>query len=233
MISRWILVFTAPVAFAQVDRSVIKEKAKHPAFDLIKESESIPVMREETVQIENKRSRHVYAASLGQMTAQSLTLTSNGYQMAYDLTKAAPFFGAQMGYYPLRWNGYLGLMGSIGYSMREVIAPTASAALHLIANDILLSYRIEISDRAWFKPYFGIGGGVNIVFQRGIDEVNTSEAHGVGVGVLGLGLNMQRLFKSSSLDWELGVQWKRWIDPQVSNVNYNGNVISLGMAMVL
>ena len=121
------------------------------------------------------------------------------------------------------------------YSYREQENPdTANSALHMIATDVLISYRFERSSRSWVKPYVGVGPGVNIVIQRGIDELNTSEAKGVLVGAIGVGFNVKRLFDlSSPLDWELNAQYKRWFDSSPSNVDYNGQTVSLGFSMIL
>jgi hypothetical protein len=75
---------------------------------------------------------------------------------------------------------------------------------------------------------------MNIVIQRGVDELNTSEAKGLLVATAGAGLNLKRMFSlSSPLDWEVTAQYKRWIDLKPSNANYNGSVVTLGLSMLL
>ena len=229
------LFLVAPVAFAQVDRRVLREKRKAPAFDLLKESETLAVIKEQTVQKTEPESRHVYGISVGQLTSQSVTLTSNGYTTNYDMTKPAALFAGKLGYYPIHWAaGYWGLMGGIGYSQREKVTPSVSSALHLFAADLLISYRLEPSSRSWIKPYAGVGGGTNVVLQRGFDQLNTSEAHGVIVSVIGAGFNLNRLFSMTSvIDYEPDLQWKHWTDPKPSNLNFGGNILSVGMGIAL
>jgi|GEM_PF-4803060 len=223
------------IAFAQVDRSPMKIKTPTPQFDLLKENESITVMSEQTVQTTEPESRHLLTFTIGDMTSNTMNLTANGTTTRYDLSKQAPTIGAGFGYYPAKFGGYWGLLTSIGYSYREQENPdTANSALHMIATDVLISYRFERSSRSWVKPYVGVGPGVNIVIQRGIDELNTSEAKGVLVGAIGVGFNVKRLFDlSSPLDWELNAQYKRWFDSSPSNVDYNGQTVSLGFSMIL
>lgn len=233
----WILIasLVSSVAFAQVDRSPLKIKTPPPQFDLLKESESITVLNEQSVQTNEPESRHLLSFNIGGTNANSLTLTANGTKTHYDLNQQAPTIGAGFGYYPARFGGYWGLLTSIGYSYREQANPdTANSALHMIATDVLISYRLERSSRSWVKPYVGVGPGVNIVIQRGIDELNTSEAKGVLVGAIGLGFNVKRLLNfTSPLDWELNAQYKRWFDGSPSNVDYNGQTVSLGFSMIL
>jgi hypothetical protein len=225
-------------AWAQVDRSPLKIKRPNPQFDLLKENESITVMGEQTVQTNEPESRHLFTFSLGTMNANNLTLSSNGMTTKYDLSAQTPTVGAGFGYYPARFSGYWGLLSSIGYSFREqgngAAANGASSSLHMLTTDILLSYRMEKTAHGWLKPYVGVGPGINVVLQRGIDELNTSEAKGLLVGALGVGFNIKRLFNMDSpLDWELALQYKRWIDLKPSNADYSGNMLSLGLSMIL
>lgn len=222
-------------ASAQVDRSPLKIKTPPPQFDLLKENESIAVLGEQSVQSHEPESRHLLSFTIGDMTASSLTLTANGTKTHYDLSRDAAALGVGFGYYPAHFGGYWGLLTSVGYSYREQEnLDTANSALHMIATDVLVSYRFERSSRSWVKPYVGVGPGVNIVIQRGIDELNTSEAKGLLVAAVGCGFNVKRLFDfSSPLDWELNAQYKRWFDSSPSNVDYNGQSVSLGFSMVL
>jgi len=222
-------------ALAQVDRSPLKQKSALPQFDLLKENESITVLKEDSVQTHEPESRHLVGFYLGATTANNLTLSSNNTITHYDLSKQTPSVGGAFGYYPARFNGYWGLLSSIGYSFQEQgNAGGADSALHMISTDVLLSYRLERSANSWVKPFVGVGPGVNIVIQRGIDELNTSEAKGLLVGALGVGLNVKRLFNMSTpLEWELTAEYKRWMDIQPSNGDYNGQVLSLGFSMIL
>jgi hypothetical protein len=231
----WLLALIVPhFALAQVDRSPLKIKTPSPQFDLLKESDSIAVFKEQSVQKEEPASRHVLTVSFGEVSANSLTLTSNNQIVRYDLSQPVPFLGGTLGYYPARFGGYWGLLSSINYAYREQHNPLADSALHLFATDVLISYRHETSAQSWFKPFVGVGPGINVVIQRGVDELNTSEAKGLVVGVIGAGFNLKRAFNMSSpLDWELTAQYKRWFDGQPSNVNYNGQMLSLGVSMLL
>lgn len=233
----WIIgvLMVSSAAWAQVDRSPLKLKAPPPQFDLLKENQSITVLGEQSVQTNEPKSRHLLSFMIGDMTANGLTLTSNGATTHYDLSRQTPVIGVGFGYYPARFGGDWGLLTSLGYSYREQEnADTANSALHMIATDVLISYRFERSVHSWVKPYIGVGPGVNIVIQRGIDELNTSEAKGVLVGAVGLGFNVKRLFNlSSPLDWELNAQYKRWFDGSPSNGDYNGQTFNLGFSMVL
>lgn len=222
-------------AKAQVDRSPLKIKTPSPEFDLLKENESITVLGEQSVQTHEPESRHLLNFFLGSSSANNLTLTANGTSTQYDFKQASPMMGVGFGYYPAFFNGRWGLLSSIGYAYREQENPTtANSALHMFATDVLVSYRYEYSAHSWVKPYVGVGPGVNIVIQRGIDELNTSEAKGLIVGAVGMGFNIKRLFNMSSpLDWEMNVQYKQWFDNRVSNADYNGSLMSVGFSMIL
>lgn len=222
-------------AQAQVDRSPLKIKTPSPQFDLLKENESITVMGEESVQTDEPESRHIFNFFIGDMASGNLTLTANGTTTQYDLSQQTPAIGAGFGYYPARFSGYWGLLSSVGYSYREQTNPdSANSSLHMLTTDVLLSYRWERSSLGWWKPYVGVGPGVNIVLQRGIDQLNTSEAKGLLVGAVGLGFNIKKLLDMQSpLDWELALQFKRWIDIHPSNADYGGNMLSLGVSMIL
>ena len=135
-----------------MDRSVLNENnKKRPAFDLIKESDSLAVVKEQTIQKLEPSSRHVYSFTVGDLTAQSVTLTANGYTTNYDMKNEAAIYTAKMGYYPVRWYGYWGLLSAVGYSEREQMSEPVPSALHLFAADILLSYRLEPSSTSWAK----------------------------------------------------------------------------------
>jgi hypothetical protein len=228
-----ILLFLSLPLQAQVDRS-IRTKSQQPQFDLIQESNSLAVLQESTVQSEEPVSRHVITFLAGAGTAKSLQLTSNNHIVSYDLSAPQPFLGASLGYYPAHFGGYWGLTSSINYTWLEQNTATDATALHILNGDILLSYRFETSTRSYFKPFAGVGPGINLVFQRGIDEVNTSEAHGIAVGMLGVGINLKRILGlTSPLDWEFTAQYKRWIDTSSSNANFNGGLVSVGLSMIL
>lgn len=207
---------------------------KGAQFDPIKESNTIPVIKEDTVQKDESESKHVLTFAAGTIAAQSLQLASNGLVTKYDLSNPTPVFSAGFGYFPDRFMGYWGLDSSFSYSYREQSNEIAPSVLHLFAFDTLLSYRFEASSRSWVKPFIGVGPGVIVAYQRGIDELNTSESHFVGVGELGLGLNLNRLFSlTTPLSWELRAQYKRWVEPDVTNANFNGQLITLGISTVL
>lgn len=236
--NKWILFLLAMVigqtVEAQVDTSPLLSKKKPPPFDLLKESDSLQVLKEQPVQVQPRESRHVLTVQAGMMDANSLTLASNGQVIHYDLSQPVPIIGGQMGYFPAFLGAAWGLQMAVNYSYREQSNPLAPTALHLFNGDCLLSYRYEKDTHAWLKPFAGIGPGLNIVDQRGIDVMNTSEEHGLIVGALGVGFNVKRLFDfDSPLDWELNLQYKRWIEPNVSNADFNGDLLTLGISAIL
>lgn len=222
-------------AFAQIKREVLHGKTPIPTFDPIKESNALPIMKEKTVQSDEPESKHVLTASLGAVTAQSLTLASNGAITHYDLSRPTPVFGVGFGYFPARFMGYWGLDTSLGYSYRQQNNDLGPSVLHLFNFDTLLAYRFELSSRSWVKPYLGVGPGSVVAYQRGsVDELNTSESHFVGVAEAGLRFNMNRVLSMDSpLGWELTLQYKRWIEPNATNADFNGQLVTVGFSTLL
>src|SRR4051812_35195053 len=91
----FILISTS--AWAQVDRSPLKIKTPTPQFDLLKESDSIAPLAEQTVQRDEPASRHILNMSVGTVAATSLSLHSNEETVSYDLSNKVPSIGAGFG----------------------------------------------------------------------------------------------------------------------------------------
>lgn len=230
------VVLSAP-AFAQLNRGKFESK-QESLPNLIREGESVAILKEKGVQEEAFMSRRVYAMTIGQMTAQRLVLTSYDHSVEYDLVSPTGTLGAQFGYYPVSAYGLWGIHSSVNYTNIESRSAAGFSevltSLHWMMADALFMYRGEGRLSEWIKPELGIGLGMIGVIQRGPDQYNTSEAKTMGVGVLGASMNLTRLFSiRSPLQWDLLVQYKAMLGPSKAASQWNGSMINAGLALAL
>lgn len=203
-----------------------------PIPNLIDESARLKVLQEETVQKAVSRARMKYGIGYTVMSAKKLELIANERLVRYN-DVSRPGLNANIGYFPLNYRGYWGLVGQVSYNYGEN-SGLVKTALHWMSADISLMYRYEESERALFKPFFALGGGYNVLIQRGPSYYNTSEARGVGVVGLGVNLNLNRTFAfRAPLMWELTAQYRKIIDSEDRNLNFNGEQYALGLELAL
>lgn len=200
--------------------------------NLIDESSRLKVLQEETVQKDVARARLKYGLGLTVMSAKKLELVANERVVRYN-DVSRPGLAGNFGYFPIRYHGYIGLIGQVGYNYGEN-SGLVKTALHWFSADISVAYRHEPSEKALLKPFVALGGGYNALIQRGPSYYNTSEARGVGVASLGVNLNLNRAFAfHAPLLWEVTAQYRKVIDSEDRNLNFNGEQYALGLELAL
>jgi hypothetical protein len=229
-----VLVVASSGALAQMDRGGFQESKSQGVTNLLKEGESVSVLNEISVQQKEFSSRRVYNLVGGQMAAGNLTLTSHEHIIKYDLSKPMDMIGTSIGYFPYSWHGLWGLEGGVNYGFRNQKTRTIETVLHVTTGDLLLMYKGETNPRNWVKPFLGIGATLITVVQRGDEGFNTSEARGMGLGVLGLGFNVNRLFSMDSmLDWEVIAQYRSVFGPTKPSADWTGTSWNAGVSLSL
>lgn len=237
-LNRFLLAFaviSSGTAFAQMDRGGFEtNKSNSKVTNLLEEGESVMVLQEQSVQEKVFTSRRVYSLLGGQLQADQLTLTANDTKVIYDLKQPIPMASVEIGYYPFLWHGLWGMKGGIGYGYLGQNQKNTKTLLHIVTADLLFMYRAEGTRSTWIKPFAGLGGTLFNAIQRGIEDYNTSESHALGLGVVGLGFNMNRLFSSDSfLDWELTGQYKRVFGSTSESANLTGSSWNAGISIAL
>ncbi len=213
-------------------RPSITSTKPSPVPNLIDESSRLKVLQEETVQQEISRARLKYGLGYGVMSAKKLDILANERQVRYN-DVSRPGIAGNIGYFPLPFHGYFGLIGNIGYNYGEN-SGLVKTSLHWLAADLSLAYRYEASARALFKPFISVGAGYNILIQRGPSYYNTSEARANGIAGVGVNLNLNRTFSfQSPLMWELSAQYRKVIDSEDRGLNFDGEQYALGLELAL
>lgn len=228
------LLLCASVAFGR-DFDEHKKSEPTPILpNLIQESESVTVLNEKSVQNEKDDTRHTYALQFSAISAEKLNVFANDSTVIYRRHDNLPGVGFQYGFMPIAYRGYWGLLASINYTYLENHDEFSPTALHWVSADISLAYRMEENRNALFKPYVGVGMISNIVVERGDHDHNTSEARQGADALVGVGLNLHRVFTfDSPLLWELQLEYKRIVSSRSSTLDFNGDRIALGMEMAL
>lgn len=201
-------------------------------LNLIDESNRLQVLKEETVQQEIATARRTYGIGYSDISAKKILVLANDRIMSYDDVRR-PGIAGRLGYFPLAYHGFLGLVGNVNYNYGEKTAQVKTA-LHWFVADLSLAYRYEYSSNAYLKPSLAVGAGYNVLVQRGPSYYNTSEARDVTIATLGLNLNLNRaLGIASPLLWELSGQYRRVFDSADNNYNFNGEHFALGLELAL
>ncbi len=207
-------------------------KKSSPNLNLIDESVRLKVLQEESVQKDIPSARRTYTLGFSDTSAKKLEVISNGRTVNYDDVRR-PGVSGGIGYFPLRYRGYFGVLGNVTYSYGER-SGLVKTSLHWITGDIALAYRYEESTSAWIKPFIALGAGYNVLVQRGPSYYNTSEARGVGTGTLGANFNLNRTLNfNSPLTWELTARVRKVIDNADSSLDFNGEHYALGLELAL
>ncbi len=200
--------------------------------NLIDESSSLRVLQEQSVQKDISRARMKYGIGYAVMSAKKFELLANERRVRYN-DVSRPGLAGNIGYFPLPYFGYIGVIGNVGYNYGENTGEVKTS-LHWLAADLSLAYRYEASERALVKPFVSFGGGYNVLIQRGPSYYNTSEARGMGIASLGLNLNLNRTFSfRSPLMWELSAQYRKVIDSEDRGLNFDGEQYALGLELAL
>lgn len=220
----------APSSYAQ--RKEFKP-ASTKTPNLIRESEALSVLQEQSVQSTPDQARRIYSLMITSLNAQKLTINSNENRVTYPVDSSRGAIGAQWAYLPIHFHGFLGVSGMVHYTYLEE-EQQHKTALHWMIADLHLLYRYERSSRALLKPFVGIGGGTHVFIQRGPLGYDTSEAQGVGSALLGLAWDFSRTLSiNSPLNWELTMQYKRVLGKDEQLMNLNGDHFSLGLELAL
>ncbi len=203
--------------------------------NLIEESSRISIMSEDSVQNEQDSSRRIYGFTFNTVSTQRISLFANGRLTEYINTQNRSALGAQLGVLPIKFYGYMGLLGTLQYANLAQESSQSRTVLHWTSADLALAYRYEMSARSWIKPIVTLGGGSQIFMQKGeLSDDNTSEARGYGTYGLGAAFNVNRLFKSKSiLQMELIAHYKRIVSPTNERYDLNGQTLSAGLGIAL
>lgn len=203
-----------------------------PSLNLIDESSRLQVLQEETIQKEVFTSRRTYSFGYANMAAKKMDVVVDDRVVRYD-ELSRPAVTGGISYYPVQFYGLFGITGNVTYSYGEKKG-FVKTALHWAEADIALAYRYERTTTQWIKPFVTLGAGYNVLVQRGASYFNTSEARGVGIGTLGVNLNLNRTFAfNSPLMWELTARYRRIVDNEDVNLDFNGEHYALGLELAL
>jgi hypothetical protein len=220
-----------PIAsFAQVPRWQFREVSKGKKMDLLQEGNTLSLNQESTVQTVNPPSDMFLTFLAGGLQPTSLMMQSSGRTVSYNFDHLMPTASIQFSHMPWRKNGQWGWAASLGYSFSQY-QDTNQTALHVSLD---FAYRMELKGTQKVIPYFMVGPQFWTVFQRGIDQYNTSQNALFGVATAGLAFNLNRMhWIHSRNDTELVLQYQRTIGPQNNGADFNGDTIQIGGTLAL
>lgn len=179
--------------------------------NLIRESESLAVLKEESVQEEVNETQRLYAVKMGVVDRSSVQMAGRSETYHYDLGSDSPVLGASFSLVPFRGVVDGGFDVSMSYLNQGGTGEVSGEAvqLHVLFLEPSLFVQKEILS-GYFVPRLGAGWGVAALFQRGFKDESTSTSKGYGFAYGALDFNMSRLkwFKSE-LDWGVSLEHRR------------------------
>lgn len=197
-------IILAPVlALGQGQNPIIKPVDTKSTSNLIKESESVAVLDEVSIQRDEKSSERQYGFAVGLVQKYDLAIQGKNETFDYEVGKDSPSIQANFSYLPwvAQWSGGFDL--NLAYVNQEGSGRTSKteAQLHVVSAEPSLFVQRDLG--RYFTPRIGAGYGVNGYFQRGYDDENTSESDDFGFYYGAVDIHWSRWFPSMDLDWAL------------------------------
>lgn len=200
-------VFCASVGLAQ-QRVPIKKVEAPELSDLIKESESLAILKEESVQERAEESKRFYSVKLGLAGTGQVIVGGKTQNYQYDLGSETPVLGASFGVVP--WKGAYegGVEFSLSYLTKEGqgVVDQEEAQIHFLLLEPSLF--VQGNQLRYFVPRLGFGYGLAAVFQRGFRDENTSTSRGFGFGYGAVDFKVSELLKAD-LEWALTLEHRQ------------------------
>lgn len=202
------LMLCSTLSFAQ--RAPLKSGEAPKLSNLIRESESLSILKEEGVQVDATEIKRQYALKAGISGSSQIQMNGESQGYSYDLSHKTPVIGASFAILP--WRGFLELGFDFGlnYLTQEGVGLSDSEAAQLHVVTLAPSLIFQKNLMTYFTPRLGVGYGVAGIFQRGFADENTSSALGFGFGLMALDLNLSRMkWLKGDLDWALTLEHRR------------------------
>jgi hypothetical protein len=202
--------------------------------DLIYETKSLKLQKEDTVQKTNPQSNFFLGMLGGTVQPSLLSVESYGHVMNYEFAKPLPVITAQVSHYPFTWHGRWGWSASASYAYGEYDTGSVKTSLHMMPAQVNAAYRAEYKSTQKLIPYLMVGPTVWNYFQRGTDEFNTSGTVFSGGATAGLSLNLNRLgWVSGRNDTEVLLQYQRQFTNKGTVADLSGNTFEIGGTLAL
>ena len=202
--------------------------------DLLKETNSLKLEKESTIQQVNPPSKSFITVLGGVTAGTNLNVSSYGHIVNYNFSQQLPLATFEYTHYFFEKGGKWGVNASAGYSYSAYYNTSTPTALHVVPLEAAVVYRGEWSSTQKVMPYLMAGPGSWIYFQRGLDEYNTSQAITMATATAGLAVNLNRLgWLNSRNDTEIIFQFQRNFSSNDPDNNINGNTIQIGGSLAL
>jgi len=212
------------------------ELPKSESADLLKETHSLKLESEASIQTQPQRNDLVLNLFGGLTRPRYLTMSGNGVTANYDFGahNALALYSGQLSFYPFafKW-GKVGFAASVGYTYSEYYF-TAPTALHILPLEFDVAYRADMRSTQWVIPYLNVGPQAWAVFQRGADQYNNSQLYKTLAATAGVAFNLSRLgiYKARN-EMEIVLQYKRTFSQTTDAYDLTSNTYQLGGAVSL
>ncbi len=204
------------------------------AQNLIHESETLPILREEGIQKSNAEMERVYSIQYSYVSGAPVFIPGKSDEYRYGLGADSPMVAASFSILPFKKMIEGGFSLSMAYLTQEGRGEVSgeAAQLHLVLMEPSLFAQKEFLNHLYGR--MGVGYGLAALFQRGFEDENTSTSRGFGFAYLAADWKMSRLsFFKSNLDWALNLELRRSFGPRSSSSIGELERTSLGFSLHL
>lgn len=218
----------------QSSKSPFETKKKGEVIDLVKETGELQMLTEKAVQVDKKTSDLSLGVSLGSYSPKQLAIETKGEITNYQFEKSLGVVQMQFQHFPLRALGKFGYAAKLGYFEHQQ-STDFSTRLHVIPAELGVLYKYEFSGAEVVSPVVGLTYSKFLIFQRGVDQKNTSEQSGAQSYLIGANFNLNQIGIMRNLrnQWDLNLSYQNFYSVENPEMNWRGSLISAGLSMNL
>lgn len=219
---------------AQSSKSPFETRKKGEVIDLVKETGELQMLTEKAIQVDRKTSDLSLGVSLGSYAPKQIVIETKGDITNYQFEKSLGIVQMQFQHFPLRVLGKFGYTARLSYFEHQQ-STDFSTRLHVIPAELGVLYKYEFSGTEVFSPILGLTYSKFLLFQRGVDQKNTSEQSGAQSYLIGANFNLNQIgiMKNLRNQWDLNLSYQNFYSVENPNMNWRGSLISAGLSMNL